>query len=742
MTTQQNRIGLYGLLLLFVCLAGCQRNFVNPGGMWMPHQLAKQTHTLQALGVDNPDSLTDPLKAPLGAIVWLGGCSASFVSPDGLIITNHHCANATLQFNSTPECNRLEDGFLAHTRSEELPGETGKKVWVTENIHNVTEQVVSGLEAIADPLARYTERENRIKAIIADHEDLPNGIRCSVKQYFEGQQYYLITQLELRDIRLVYAPDNGIGWYGGDIDNWHWPRHTGDFTFYRAYVGPDGKPAEYARDNIPYQPKHYLKIADEPLMPGDFVMVAGYPGRTQRWKTADQARFAHESSMPARIEILSQVADVYEELAAQSEELSIKTTPSIRGVMNYLQLLELIQEDIEKGNLIAQKTKQQTAFEKWVDADPQRRAQWGEILTEIDRLDTARQESDYPDYLTGCLTGYVRLIDAAHTIVRMAEERPKPDEQRDPAFQQRNWDRLITGQQRMQISYDPRIDKAILQFYLKKIKKLPMPQKKPLLTAFFNSPYPQDWKIKKAIRSLFTSDLKLEDADYRVALLETANLDDLNASTDPVIQLALRLRPLTKALEDKHKIYDGQMLLLRPQYVQAMKAFRNQPLAPDANGTLRITYGTVKGYRPADNAPLYPPFTTLSQLVGKHTGHAPFDTPQGLLDAAGHAEDSPYWLPWLNDIPVNFLSDVDITGGNSGSATLNRKGQLVGLVFDGNSESVASNWLFNPDITRGIHVDIRYILWLMKNVDHAESLLDELTAAQGRTAQNPQTAKE
>lgn len=712
--------------VVVVLLNGCATEFVNPGGMWMPHQLADQAETLRALGVNDPDALSDPLAAPLGAIVWLGGCSASFVSPDGLIITNHHCANATLQHNSTPECNMLEDGFLARTREQERPGEIGKKVWITQDIRNATRLITDGLADIEDPLARFTEMENRIKTVIADHEDLPNGIRCSVRSYFGGEQFYLITMLELRDVRLVYAPDNGIGWYGGDIDNWHWPRHTGDFTFLRAYVGPNGEPAEYSNENVPYRPKHYLKIASEPLKAGDFVMVAGYPGRTQRWKTANQARFAYESENPRRIEILSEAAKVYEKLADQSDDLKIKTTPSIRGVMNYLQLLELTQDNIEKSNLIQTKTDMQDGFVDWVHADLGRKEKWAAVLNQIDQLDNERQAGDYPNYLTECLTRHIRLIDAAHTIVRMAEERPKPDEERDPDFQERNWDRIIHGQQRMQTSYDPKIDKAVLRFYLKKIMALPEGQKRPVLAAVFDSENADDWQIRKVINTLFTDDLKLEDADYRVDLLEHASLADLRANPDPMIQLALRLRPITKELEDADKIYQGQMIVLRPRYVEAMKAFAGRPLAPDANGTLRVTYGTVKGYRPTPEAAMYEPFTTLRQVVAKHTGQPPFDAPPALIDAAGAGNAGPFTMQQIGDVPVNFLADLDITGGNSGSATLNRKGELVGLVFDGNSEALASNWLFNPEITRSIHVDIRYILWVMQNVDHAENLLDEL----------------
>ncbi len=692
----------------------------------MPHQLANQSKTLESLGVEKPLALTDPLAWPLSAVVWLGGCSASFVSPDGLIITNHHCANSTLQCNSTPECNLIERGFLARNRKEELPGEIGKKVWITQDIINITERMTKGLENIPDPLDRHDELENRIKTIIAEHEDMPNGIRCSVKKYFGGQSFYLIKQLELRDIRLVYAPEKGIGWFGGDVDNWRWPRHTGDYTFLRAYIGPDGKPAEYAEDNVPYQPEHYLKIASQPLQEGDFVMVAGYPGWTQRWKTAEEAVFAYECEHPKRIYILSEVLQVYQELANQSESLEIKTTPSIKGVTNYLQKLQLVQENFEKAAFIKTKRKQQAKFNRWIQAYSVRKKLWAHALDEMNHVIAEYQKNDYSDYLLHCLTRYVNLIDAAHTIVRMAEERPKPDAERDPEYQQRNWDRIIQGQQRMQVSYDPRIDKAILKFYLEKIDELEPDQRQPILNAVAQTDSWQRRQIRQTISSLFSVSLKLEDVNYRVDLLNNASLEDLKANTDPMIQLALRLRPLTKEAEDRDKIYEGRMILLRPHYVEAMKSFLNKPLAPDANGTLRVTYGTVKGYRPAPKKSVYKPFSTLTELVDKHTGQSPFNAPSALHNAAKKKQNSPFYSPSLEDVPVNFLADLDITGGNSGSATLNSKGELAGLVFDGNSEWLVGDWIYGPDIQRSIHVDIRYILWIMQNVDHADNLLAEM----------------
>ena len=600
-----------------------------------------------------------------------------------------------------------------------LPGEIGKKVWVTQEIVDVTERVRQGLSDMKDPLDRYEKIESRMKDLIAQHEEDDPTIRCSVKRYFEGQQYYLIKQFEIKDVRLVYAPKESIGSFGGFIDNWQWPRHACDFTFYRAYVAPNGKPAEYAADNVPYRPKHYLRIATEPLEKHDFVMVAGYPGWTQRWRTAEQIQFSYEEDNLKRIQVLMEVGEVYDSMAAQSEDLRIKVTPSIKGVTNYLQLLEFLQDNIRQNDLVATKNTQQAGLVQWVHVDPQRLREWGQMLDDITAINETYQKTAYRDYLVECVSHYVPLVNATHTIVRMAEERPKLDSERDPDFQERNWERMIQDQQRMQKSYDPAIVKAVLAFYLQKINELPKAD-------LGGVEILEDGEEFAA--GLFTDALTVDDPDVRVELFEDASLEDLRASDDPLVQFVLKLRPLTKAIEDKQDIYEGQMAVLAPKYVKARKAFYGRPLAPDANGTLRVTYGTVRGYRPSPEAEMYEPFTTLPELVAKHTGEEPFNAPPRLLDAAKRAPfDPPFASRQIGDVPVNFLSDLDITGGNSGSATLNRKGQLVGLLFDGNSESMASDILFMPEITRGIHVDIRYVLWTMKYVDQAENLLEELS---------------
>ena len=719
--------------LFFTLTAGCHDNtqqsrieFENPGGMWMPEQINDQLDILRSLGVKKPKSLTDPLAHPLGAIVGMG-CSASFVSPDGLIVTNHHCVYSSLQKHSTPECNIYEDGFLAKNKSEELPAETGKKVYVTQEIVDVTDIVRKDIDQIEDPLALYKEMEDRIKKLIAENEDSAKGIRCSVKKYYEGQSYYLIKQLEIKDIRLVYAPPLAIGCFGGDVDNWNWPRHTGDVAFYRAYVAPDGSIAEYSSENVPYKPKHYLRIAKEPLKENDFVMVAGYPGRTQRWWTADQVEYAYMENNPNSIQILSEKHSIYENLAKQSEELNIKVTPSIKGILNSLKYLQSLQENFDSYGLLAKKKARQQQFIAWMNEDISRKEKWGNVLDEIAELQHQRQKVSYPNSLVTGLARWVSVINSAHTIVRMAEERPKVDTERDPSYQERNWVRTIQSLERAQTSYDPKIDKAILSYHLHKIAELPDNQGEHILNLFSSELAKDNTKIDSFVDSLFNDNLTVDSIQTRVELFENAETEQLKQSTDPVIQLALGIRPFTKKLEEEGKIYQAKMVLLKPRYVEAMQAFNGVPISSDANGSLRVTYGTVKGYSPTPDAEKYRPFTTLSGVLKKNTGIKPFDVPKELVEAANNVgPDSRYYSDQVGDIPVNFLSDVDTTGGNSGSATLNRNGELVGLLFDGTAESLASDMIYMPKITRSIHADIRYILWFMKNVDHADNLLEEM----------------
>jgi hypothetical protein len=706
--------------------AGKRSTYEDPGGMWMPEQIPAQAATLKELGLEvDPAALADPASGVLGAVVSLGGCSASFVSDDGLIATNHHCAVGALQYNSTPQDNLLRDGFLAKTRAEERWNGPSARVYVTLSLRDVTKDVTDGILALKSDVERQKKVEDRTKAIVsACEKDRPDR-RCRVAEYFGGAQYRLVEQLEIKDVRLVFAPHNAIGDFGGEIDNWRWPRHTGDVSLFRAYVGPDGKPKDHADGNVPYHPPHRLKLPSKPLAEGDLVFVAGYPGVTNRLRTAAEADEAVSFSYPHRIKWCDDNIALLDKLGAQGSDLKIKATSLWRGLSNARTKWKGIVEGLVKGGLAAQKAQREADLAAWIQADPARTQAYGDVLGKIKKLSDERARTREHDAHMGEVARVASLLGSASAIVRMAEERPKPDADRDPAYQERNWERMEQAETTKQKSFDRRIDEALLHLAIQRALALPDKERPELVAAILGKAKPTDEAIDKAIKALYDK-TDLMDDKARIKLLKTATLADLKKSKDPLIQLALKLRPVYKAIEDADKAYEGAMLLLRPRYVEALRKLDPKPLAPDANGTLRVTFGTVRGYHPTADAPEYVPFTTVSGMTKKATGADPFDAPAYLLDAVKAKKFGPYATAPFGEPTIDFLSDLDITGGNSGSPTLNSRGEIVGLAFDGNYEAMASDWLFMPSITRSIHVDIRYVLWLLDAVYPGQHLIREM----------------
>jgi hypothetical protein len=704
--------------------------FENPGGMWMPHQIAGHAETLRSLGLRiHPADLADPMSGVLSAVVSLGGCSASFISREGLLATNHHCATGALQHNSTPAENLLKDGWLAKTRADEKNNGPQARVFVTRAVTEVTDEVIRDLEAIRDPRARFKAIEERQKKIVAACEadesgQRRSGVRCTVSSFYEGAQYFLTTQMEIRDVRLVWAPPAGVGNYGGEIDNWRWPRHTGDVSFFRAYVGRDGQPADYSPDNVPYEPPHWLKIATEPLGEGDLVFVAGYPGRTSTLKTRSEVAEAVSWGYPRRQKMLEDYLARLEAATDGDKEAQIRATSYVRRFANYLTNTKGQIEGLAKGGLAAQKEKADADLRAFVAGHPSSKARWEAALDAIDaevaRNATFRESDAQLEEIH-----LPKLVSAAQTIVRMAEERVKPDEERDPDYQARNWPRHEQALAALSTGYHPKVDQAVLALALERAAAVPEDQRTPALAVLVGK-NPTPASIKSAVASLYAR-TTLADERTRAELLKKGRLADLKKSRDPLLRAALSLRPLTRAAEERRERLAGTMAVLKPKYIEALRAFRGAPFAPDANSTLRITYGTVRGYRPTADAPLYRPFTVLSEVVKKHQGKEPFDVPARLLAAHEAGKTGPYVDTRLGDVPVDFLADLHITGGNSGSATLNARGELVGLVFDGNYESMASDWVFVPSITRSIHVDVRYVLWLLDAVDGGDHLLREMS---------------
>ncbi|MBL8743228.1 MAG: S46 family peptidase, partial [Myxococcales bacterium] len=607
--------------------------FENPGGMWLPEQLALQKDTFKSAGFTiEAQALTKPTEFPLGAVVSLGGCSASFVSPDGLIVTNHHCVTGALQFASDPKDptkNYMKLGFVAKTRAEEKSGGPALRVFVTRSLTDVTSKMRDGLTNIADDLARYQALEDRSKELVAACEKGKEGIRCSVVPFFGGAEYRLIEQLEIRDVRIVYAPPESVGNFGGEIDNWRWPRHGGDFSFYRAYVDPSGKPADFNEKNVPMRPPHVLKLAKTPLRAGDPVMVAGYPGRTNRLTTAAEVREAVASDIPYTIDFCATYLAELERLAKTDKELAIKAETNIRGLSNALTNYKGQLEGLTKGGLADKKAAAEKELLAWIGASAERARYSGAVEKTSQVFLDSRKAIDQDRTLREALR-LVRLFATAHSILRNAEEREKPDEKRDPEYQDRNQKRLEQSMVQLSKSYSPVLDAAMLKLVLKRELALPADKRAGLAEAILGKGKPTtDADIDKAIKALYAG-TKLGTEATRVSMMTKASLKSLETSTDPLIKLVRAVRKDTKALEERGKRADGAFSLVRPTFVTAMREQKHGLLAPDANSTLRITYGSVRGYAPSPGAPVYTPFTLLPEVVKKTTGVEPFDAPPAL----------------------------------------------------------------------------------------------------------------
>ncbi len=700
--------------------------FENPGGMWTPMQITEQAKTLSELGVEHPETLSDTLNGPLSAVVSLDGCSASFVSPEGLIITNHHCVISILQFNSTPDSNLTENGYVARTREQELKAPPSYRIFVNFEFKDVTETMRAGLEKIGDPLKRCKEIERRTTALTKAAEAGHRDLKCEVKSYYDGQRYYLVKRREIKDIRLVLAPPMSVGSFGGDIDNWHWPRHAGDFSFLRAYVDKNGDSAAFSPDNVPYRPKSYFKVPSEALKPGDFAMIAGFPGRTERLKTSSEYRFLIDVSNPFRIDTTKDLIGVYKTLSDSDAGLKVKLAGPIFYRMNSLLFLEALQEQVKKADFVSTVEKNEKGLDNWIRADSARAKKWGNALDAVkeEAGKYARRIKDY--MILDAILGNATMVSSACTIIRMAEERPKKDEDREPGFQEKDWERLIASQNTVQKNYDRRIDIAALEYLMDKIGQSPCSIPKPkILHALLGTTSGGKGAIARILNDTYAGS-ELESAEVRQRLLKEGNLHDLKQSKDRLIRLALRLRPVMKKLEDLRKTYSANLSIIKPNYMDALLQYKGGMVAPDANSSLRITYGMVRGYRPQENTPEYHPFSNLSELLKKDTGEAPFNSPPALLTAAKAVNFGPYKDSALNDLPLDFLSDLDITGGNSGSPVLNKRFEIVGAAFDGNYEGISSNYLFDKQVSRTIAVDIRYVLWYLDAVDKAHNLLSEL----------------
>ncbi len=655
-------------------------------GKWTPQQVLQiDAGWLKKQGLQLPVSrLWDPARGTglLAATVALPGCSGAFVSASGLILTNHHCLFSLIQEHSRPDRDLITNGFIAHSREEELPGKT-TRITVPRKFTDVTKQVEAAVPAGADDLARTRAIDAKQKALVAECEKTP-GNRCNVAAFDGGLQYTLMEGLELTDVRLVYAPPRAIGEFGGEPDNFRWPRHVGDFSMARAY-----------KDGKPYRPEFFFPISRNGVKPGDFVMLLGYPGRTFRSFTGEEMSNEREFRFKLTQEIYGEWINILE--GVKTADGAIAVAAMLKSLNNSHTNAEGQLAGLARGSLIEKQKANDEAVLAWAAGKP---AYAGALASkrELDRIAEERRKTAVRDYLLSIIPAGSVALKHATQLARLAGERVKTDAAREPGYQERDWARLKAGLERDQKSFYAPADEALLASWLARARKA-------------NIAGAQGAAAAPLLRAT-----KVTDLNERLKMFDET-LAQLRARQDPLLDLAFALAPDFREWRTSLEAREGAFARLRPEWRKAVIAHAGKPVAPDANSTLRVSFAHVKGYSPRDGV-LYTPQTTLAGMIEKHTGEEPFAVPSFILDAAKNAR--------ADQIPLNFMSDADTTGGNSGSPVVNGRGELVGLNFDRPWENVANDFGYNPAVARNISVDIRFLLWLWEDVQKADFVLREL----------------
>ena len=696
-------------------------------GMWLLSDIPKLPFdSMHAMGLQlSPGQVFNPAGGGIAdAIVRVSGGTGSFVSENGLLVTNHHVAYRAIQRQSTSDNNYLTSGFYAASLDQEIPA-FGYNVYITQSLDDVTDRVFARLSPDMSALERFDAIEKIEKEIVAEAE-AAGDVECKVASMYGGKQYILMTYYKLRDVRIVFAPPRSIGDYGGETDNWMWPRHSGDFTFLRAYIGPDGKPADYSLDNVPYKPRTHLAVSTAGVREGDFTIVIGYPGNTTRYECSSAIDWMVNNYYPKDIQTRLDVIDIYESLASADPDVAIRLSSKTKGIYNYLKKRRGTLEGFERAHLLQHKTDSEQELETFIHRHPELKDSFGNVLHQLDSVYDDYAAWQAKDFVYSWLARRSDYLASATEIIRWVDAQDVDDMDRDPGFQMRDTLRNMQYLKYLQINMLESADRAILIHFLKLAAELPPDQRFIGFRPLFDGVRAADHAevIAHYVDELLAG-TKVGDEAERLAMYHetSAQLTDRH---DTFIEFARALEADRKELRDREKAYYGTLTTLEPKLIDAYAAKQGGLIYPDANGTVRFNYGTVQRYSPRD-AVHYDYITSLTGMIEKDQRVEPFDAPEEVKAAFAKGDFEPWVDPLIDDVPVNFLSTNDITNGNSGSPVMNGKGELIGLAFDGNYEAMTSDYQFDAQITRCINVDIRYALFLLQKVYHADRVFDELT---------------
>jgi hypothetical protein len=710
---------LFAILLILLLSAGFRAKADE--GMWIlplieKMNMGKMTQMGLKLSAEEIYSLN---KACIkdAIVIFGGGCTGEIVSSQGLILTNHHCGYGSIQAHSTVDHDYLRDGFWAKTKEEELPN-PNLAVTFLVRIEDVTSQV---LAEVKDGMSE-SERSSVISEArqkIEKNATEGNNYRALVSSFYGGNYFYLLVYERYNDVRLVGTPPSSIGKFGSDTDNWEWPRHTGDFSVFRVYTGTDGKPAAYSKDNIPMKPKYYLPVSIKDLNIGDFTMILGYPGRTNRYMTSYEVNEQLKIVHPDRIKIRGIKQEIWMKDMQADQKVNIQYSAKYFTSSNYWKYSIGQKAGLERLNVKAKKEETESKFNKWIEANPDKKAKYGEALNLIKtslegRADLYNAQQYRYECLQGCeLLSMNRGVDALINALKSGDDKRISDAANNIR------DNAGGFYKDYNAATDKKAMKAMMALYRADVPAKFQPDYYTTLV---------DKKFKGSIdrfvddmfkKSVFADEARLE------AFLKKPSLKIIE--TDPVYLTATSIAKTGAEISRELSKFDSDLSTGKRLWIAALLEMQPEKTRyPDANSTMRLTYGSIQDYDPKD-AVTYKYYTTLQGVVDKYKPNDyEFDLPRRLIDLNSKKEYGRYGSK-NGYLPVCFLTTNDITGGNSGSPVLNGNGELIGLAFDGNWESMSGDIAYEPELQRTIVVDIRYVLWVMDIFAGAKNLVDEMT---------------